>query len=152
LSSLLGGSELEERHRTMSFKRRLYLVIFMILAVAGELFWLGYVAAGTVEAADVVAREVLVPASLPNLERLNLLSVQPVTVEGQRVGRVFVYDDATTKRSADYLELYNNTDNLVAVGWFDRFGIERVALDRGLLREAHKLEGVFVVLLEGDSL
>jgi hypothetical protein len=136
----------------MSFQRRLYLVIFMILAVAGELFWLGYVAAGTVEAAEGVSREVLLPASLPNTEGLNLLSILPVSVEGQRVGRVAVYDDAATKRSADYLELYNNSDDLVAVGWYDRFGIERLALDRGLLRETHNLEGVFVVLLEGDSL
>ena|SRR5918996_2676496 len=137
----------------MSLKRRLYLVIFIILALAGELFLLGYIAASAVEAADGTSqRKGLMSASPPETDRLSLVSILPVTVEGQNVGRVAVYDDAATKRSADYLELYNNTDDLLAVGWFDRFGIERVALDRGLLQETHKLEGVFVILLEGDSL
>src|SRR5919106_1021487 len=109
----------------MSLKRRLYLVIFIILAVAGELFLLGYIAVNAVEAADGASqREVMLPASLPETDRLILVSILPLTVEGERVGRVAVYDDATTKRSADYVELYNNTDNLLVVGWFDRFGIE----------------------------
>ena len=38
-----------------------------------------------------------------------------------------------------------------AVGWFDRFGIQRLAVDRGLLEDEDKLEGVFVLLSEGDS-
>jgi len=38
-----------------------------------------------------------------------------------------------------------------AVGWFDRFGIRRLAVDRGL-EDEDKLEGVFVLLSEGDSI
>jgi hypothetical protein len=137
----------------MSLKGRLYLVIFIILAVAGELFLLGYIAASAVEAADETwQRKGFMSASPPETDRLSLVSILPVTVEGQRVGRLAVYDDSTTKRSADYLELYNTTDDLLAISWFDRFGIERLALDRGLLRETYKLEGVFVILLDGDSL
>ena len=68
------------------------------------------------------------------------------------MGRVTIYDDPTTQRSADYLELYNNAGHLVAVGWFDRFGIERMAVDRGLLEDRDELEGVFVVLLDGEAL
>jgi hypothetical protein len=65
---------------------------------------------------------------------------------------VTVYDDSTTQRSADYLELYNNADNLVALSWFDRFGIERMAVDRGLLEDRDELMGVFVVLLDGEAI
>ena len=68
------------------------------------------------------------------------------------MGRVAIYDDPTTQRSADYLELYNNAGDLVAVGWFDRFGIERMAVDRGLLEDRDELEGVFIVLLDGEAL
>jgi hypothetical protein len=50
--------------------------------------------------------------------------------------------DSRTQRPADYIELYNNTGNLVAVRWFDTYGIERMAVDRGLLEDRDKLEGV----------
>jgi hypothetical protein len=63
-----------------------------------------------------------------------------------------VYDDPTTARPADYFDLYDNVGDLVAVGWFDRFGIRRVAVDRGLVEEKNDLEGVFVTLVEGDSI
>jgi len=69
----------------------------------------------------------------------------------QIVGSVVVYDDPTTQRPADYIELYNNTGNLVAVGWFDRYGIERIAVDRGLLDDRDELEGVLVVVLDGEA-
>jgi hypothetical protein len=82
---------------------------------------------------------------------LRPVSIVPVTVKGEIVGRVTIYDDSTTQRSADYLELYNNAGNLVAVSWFDRFGIERMAVDRGLLEYRDELMGVFVVLLDGEA-
>jgi hypothetical protein len=66
------------------------------------------------------------------------------------LGRVAVYDDSTTQRPADYLELYNNTDNLVAVSWFDRYGIERTAVDRGLLEGKDELRGIFVFVFDGE--
>jgi len=62
-----------------------------------------------------------------------------------------VYDAPTTKRPADYFELYNTNGDLLAVGWFDRFDIERLAVDRGMLDDAGEVAGVFVSLLEGDS-
>src|SRR5215470_5826652 len=37
-------------------------------------------------------------------------------------------------------------------GWFDQFGIQRVAVDRGLLEREDKVEGVYVFFLEGDSI
>ena len=68
------------------------------------------------------------------------------------MGQVTIYDDSTTQRSADYLEFHNNAGHLVAVGWFDRFGIARMAVDRGLLEDRDELEEVFVVLLDGEAL
>jgi hypothetical protein len=52
----------------------------------------------------------------------------------------------------DYLALYDSAGDLVALGWFDRFGIQRIAVDRGLLDEGDELEGVFVFFLDGDSI
>jgi hypothetical protein len=65
---------------------------------------------------------------------------------------VYVYADVGTKRTADYLELYDKEGDLVGASWFDRFGIQRTAIDRGIMEEEDKLEGVFVVVLDGDSI
>src|SRR5499426_800048 len=79
------------------------------------------------------------------------ISTVPCIVEGNIVGQFTVYDDPTTERSVDYWELYDNDGDLVAISWFDRFGIERLAIDRGLVDEGDKLEGAFVVFSDGDS-
>jgi hypothetical protein len=50
------------------------------------------------------------------------------------------------------LELYDIDTNLLAVGWFDRFGIQRIAIDRGLFDGGSILQGVFVTVLDGDAL
>jgi hypothetical protein len=42
--------------------------------------------------------------------------------------------------------------NLVAVRWFDRFGIERIAVDCSLFDGESKLQSGFVTLLSGESL
>ncbi len=83
---------------------------------------------------------------------LTLVSFSSLLIAGNTVGEVLIYDAPTTKRPADYFELYDADDDLFAVSWFDRFGIQRVAVDRGLLEEADKLEGVFVILLQGEPL
>jgi hypothetical protein len=102
----------------MTFKRRIYLVVFVLLGFVAELLFLGYLAT-KVLGADVPSKQDFVPASVPERNHLRLISMLPVTVEGEIVGRVAVFDDSTTQRSADYLELHNNTGNLVAVSWFD---------------------------------
>ena len=99
-----------------------------------------------------LARESLVPISGPKEHRLTLILSSRLIVEGKTVGEVLVYDDPTTKRPADYFELYDRAGDLVAIGWFDRFGIRRMILDRGLLDGTDDLEGVFVFLVEGDSI
>jgi hypothetical protein len=79
------------------------------------------------------------------------MSVTVVIVDGEAVGVAAVYDDPATARPADYCELYDNSHELVGLGWFDRFGIERMALDRRLLANDNSIEGIFVVFSDGDS-
>src|SRR5215467_1476800 len=134
----------------MRFKSRIYLVIFVIFGFAAGLFpidELGTKAA----AADTFSRQEIFPTSVPEKNQLRPISILPVTVEGQIVGRIVVYDDPATQRSADYLELYTNTGDLVAVSWFDKYGVERTAVDRGLLEDKDELEGILVVVLDGDA-
>jgi hypothetical protein len=86
----------------------------------------------------------------PEGHPLNLISRSSVFVNDQAAGAVLAYDDPSTDRPADYFELYDSAGGLVAVGWFDRFGIRRMAVDRALLEQKSALEGDFVTLLEGD--
>ena len=145
----------------MSFKSRIHFVIFIIFAFVAELFFFDDLATKAAEAADIPSKqEIFLPVSVPQRNHLRPIAILPITVEAkivghvvvQIVGSVVVYDDPTTQRPTDYIELYNNTGNLVAVGWFDRYGIERMALDRGLLEDRDELEGVLVVVLDGEAI
>ncbi len=127
--------------------------VYFILQFVGLLFFLGCMAIKSLEAADsALEPEALLTADGLEHPSLTLVSFSPLVIAGTTVGKVLIYDDPTTKRPADYFELYDADDDLFAVSWFDRFGIQRVAVDRGLLEQADKLEGVFVVLLEGEPL
>ncbi len=99
-----------------------------------------------------LAQEVVQPEFEPERRYLILMSLAAVVVDGNTVGALAVYDDPITKRPVDYIELYNSPGDLVAVSWFDEFGIQRVAVDRALLKDAVQPEGVFVLLLEGDAI
>ena len=127
--------------------------VYFILQFVGLLFFLGCMAIKSLEAADsALEPEALLTAAGLEHPSLTLVSFSSLLIAGNTVGKVLIYDDPTTKRPADYFELYDADDDLFAVSWFDRFGIQRVAVDRGLLEEADKLEGVFVILLEGEPL
>jgi len=93
----------------------------------------------------------LLPSSAPETDRLLLVSFVTMAPEAEIIGALAAYDDPKTRRSVDYLELYDGTGSLLLISWVDRFGIRRTAMDRGLLQEeASRLEGVLVLLLEGD--
>jgi hypothetical protein len=134
----------------MTIENRIYFIIFMILEFIGVLFFLGFIATGFAAAATASEHESLLSPTQLEQHSLTLASSSPLVVEGQTLGEVLVYDDPTTKRPADYFELYDNPGDLIAVGWFDKFGIERMAVDRGILDGEDELEGVFVSLSEGD--
>jgi hypothetical protein len=123
----------------------------MILEFVGLLFFLGFIATRSLEAAETEPEALFIAAGAEH-RSLTLVSVSPLVVEDKILGALIVYDNPTTKRPADYFELYDSDDDLLAVGWFDRFGIQRMAVDRGLLERGDELEGVFVSLLDGDSI
>jgi hypothetical protein len=89
--------------------------------------------------------------ALPQKDRLALKSIVRISDKGQILGALAAYDDAATSRPLDYLELYNNAGALIVISWFDEFGIERLAVDRALEEQSEKLEGVFVLVVTGDS-
>ena len=127
--------------------------VYFILQFVGLLFFLGFMAIKSLEAADsALEPEALLTAAGLEHPSLTLVSFSSLLIAGNTVGKVLIYDDPTTKRPADYFELYDTDGDLLAVDWFDRFGIQRMAVDRGLLEKTLKLEGVFVVLIEGDSI
>lgn len=137
----------------MALKNKIYFIIFIIVGFIGLLSFLGFIATRSLEAADNTSEpEVLLSATGLEQHSLTLVSSSPLVVEGQTLGQVLVYDDPSTKRPADYFELHENPGGLIAVGWFDRFGIERMAVDRGMLDGEGELEEVFVSFLEGDSI
>jgi hypothetical protein len=133
----------------MAFKNKIY---FIILGIVAQLLFFGDVRADGLQPNDNASEQEIV--TVPAHDSMTLVSSQPWVVEGGEVWgtlAAYVYDDVTTKRPADYCELYGSTGDLVAISWFDRFGIQRLAVDRGLIDESDKLEGTFVVFLDGDS-
>ena len=125
-------------------------VKLIILGLIIQLVVFGHANAQPVEVTDNASGwEILDTASKNGF--LERISTVPCIVEGNIVGEFIVYDDPTTERLVDYWELYDNDGDLVAISWFDRFGIERLAIDRGLVDEGDKLEGAFVVFSDGDS-
>ena len=133
----------------MAFRNKIY---FIILGIVAQLLFFGDVRADGLQPNDNASEQEIV--MVPAHDNMTLVSSQPWVVEGGEVWgtlAAYVYDDVTTKRAADYWELYGSTGDLVAISWFDRFGIQRLAVDRGLLEESDKPEGTFVVFLDGDS-
>jgi hypothetical protein len=99
-----------------------------------------------------LAQEALLADSGAKECSLTLVRFSRLIVEDNTVGAVLAYDDPTTGRPTDYFELYDSTGDLVATGWYDRFGIRRMTIDRGLVDGTDDLEGVFVSLVGGDSI
>jgi hypothetical protein len=90
-------------------------------------------------------------AGLPQVT-FTLVSISPLLANGQTVGAIAVYDDPTTQRAADYLEVFDSGGALVVVSWIDRFGIERLVVDRALVDGGQELEGVFVMVVNGEAI
>ena len=106
--------------------------------------------AGVTETGDLCLPQQIFSAA-SSMHALVLVSVASVVLDDETLGNVVAYHDPNTKRPADYFELYDSEGNLLAIGWYDRFGIRRIAVDRGLFDEAQEPQGVFVTLLDGDS-
>jgi hypothetical protein len=136
----------------MKFRTKLHFIIFMITELASLLFFC-YVGVEPSGAVDIVlGKDLSLSALISEQPRLSLSAVSPFVAEGKIVGVLAAYDDLTTKRAVDYWEVYDSENHLLVVCWFDRFGIERTAVDRALLGDGAELEGVFVPFIEGDSI
>ena len=127
-------------------------VLFLIAAVSwAEFCYAGQVFPDVIRTAETAAPGQIF-SSITGARRLDLLSFAPVVVDGKNLGALVVYDDPKTARTDDYVELYDNSGSLVAVGWYDRFGIQRIAVDSGLFDDGYVLKGTFVTLASGDSI
>jgi hypothetical protein len=81
---------------------------------------------------------------------LKVIQSSPLVAGGMKIGTAVFYDDPSTRRAADYLELYDGQGGLFAVSWFDRFGIQRIAVDRAFVDGEERLEGVFVAVVDDN--
>jgi hypothetical protein len=102
-----------------------------------QFFVFGDVAAEPIDGSNsVLQRGISPPDSKAQRAHLVLLSILPLITEAEIVGTVAEYDDPASERPVDYREVYDTEGNLVALSWFDGFGIQRVAVDRGLVEES----------------
>ena len=131
----------------MAYRYKFY---FVILSIIGSLLIYGTVRAQEAPLSDNTAEPQMVTG--PEQHPKRLVSLDPWVVEDEIVGTVaaYVYDDVTTERPVDYWEIYNQKGELLAASWFDGLGVRRTAVDRGIIEEKDQLEGVFVLVIDGD--
>jgi hypothetical protein len=137
----------------MLLKNKIFLVIIFFFGFVAELIVLGWIANANAQAAESAAKpKIVLPTYGQAQSSLQLISLSPLVADGKTVGAVAVYDDPATRRSDDYLELYDSDGDLVAVGWFDRFGIQRIAVDRAFVEGREDLQGEFVTEVDGEPI
>ena len=131
----------------MAIRNKIRLIILGILI---QLFLFSGLRAGEIPPGENESKQ---EVSGPEQHQMTLISLEPWVVEGELLGLVaaYTYDDVRTERPADYWELYNNQGGLVAVSWFDKLGVRRTAVDRGIVEEEDDLEGVFVVIVSDGT-
>ena len=127
-------------------------ISFLVLAIVAQLIFFGTARAGHLQRQENFTEQASV--TTPEHDEMTLVSSEPLIVEGEVLGVLagYVYKDVSTQRPVDYWELYDDAGDLLAISWFDKFGIQRTAIDRGIVEEADKLEGVFVIVLDGESI
>jgi hypothetical protein len=129
-------------------------ISLIIVAVVAQLMFFGPARADDLQRHRNVTQQESVTTPERERTEMTLVRSEPWMVEGEVVGVLagYVYKDVSTQRAVDYWELYDDAGDLLAVTWFDKFGIQRTAVDRGIVEEADKLEGLFVVILEGETI
>jgi hypothetical protein len=137
----------------MSHRSPNQLTAALVLKTVGALILLACIPAGNAQGSDLgMGQPDSVPAVMAQRENLNLISHSPLIAGGQKLGTVVIYDNPATRRPADYLELYDTAGGVVAIVWFDRFGIQRTVVDRALVEDGEELEGVLVAVSEGEPI
>ena len=124
----------------------------VILIFSACLLWVGNAFGVELRTVSNLRNEaVIVPVSAPNRDELKLLNYVTFAKDTQMSGWVAFYDDPETKRDVDYLELYDTAGNLLIIGWLDRFGITRTAVDLGLVGEdAAEVRRILLLIPEGE--
>lgn len=137
----------------MSLKNKNCLAASIASGVIGGLIMFGCIDLARAQAADSSSqpRFAALAVGLPQV-RFTLVSYSPLFANGETLGAIAVYDDPMTQRPADYLEVFDHGGALVVVSWFDRFGIERLIVDRALVEGGQELEGVFVAVVNGEAI
>ena len=100
---------------------------------------------------EVVTRQELLHSVSP-IEKVALIGAARLVDDDNVLGLVAFYDDPGTERPVDYIEVYDENDDLLAFGWFDRFGIERIAVDTVVLGASEKPEATYVILVDGQTI
>lgn len=117
---------------------------------AAAMFFVLFTAVGSNAAeSDTIRQDAINSSQLPQRPS-SVVKVSQLIAGGRRLGTVVWYDDSATPRPADYVEVYDSDGGLVAVAWFDRYGIERVAMDRAFIEGRERLEGTFIAVVDGD--
>ncbi|HKA33326.1 MAG TPA: hypothetical protein VKH64_08950 [Candidatus Binatia bacterium] len=102
--------------------------------------------------ADELTKQDLLHTIRPPAERLSLVRAARVVDDDKVLGIVTMYDDPATERPVDYMEIYDTAGNLLAFGWFDQFGIERIAVDRSFVEPSQRPAGRFLIFADGQQL
>jgi hypothetical protein len=101
----------------MPLARKIYFVIIVFVGFAGLMLFLVKMAEATVQVtAGAPEIDAARTPGLPSLS-MNLISLTAVVSGDRTVGKLAVYDDPRTARPEDYIELYDNGGQLVAVCW-----------------------------------
>ena len=131
----------------MGCKNKIYFLASIIPLMI--VFVLGRAGAGSLQVIENSSpRDKLMdPASLPAQKELKLITLSRITIEGAIMA---LYDDPATKRPVDYAEVHNAAGDLLGIFWFDRFGILRTLVDRSVMEKKDVVEGVMVLVLDGD--
>jgi hypothetical protein len=113
-------------------------------------FVLGQAGAGSLQVIEnfYSRNKLMDPASSPEQKELKLVTLSRITIEGAIMA---VYDDAATKRPVDYAEVHNASGDLLAIFWFDKFGILRTLIDRSIIEKKDKVAGDLLLVLDGDA-
>jgi len=117
----------------------LFAIVFILLAAA------------PLHSEDYLSDDSSGTITPPDPNKLHVVAMSTVT-SGSEMRAIVVYDDPATNRPVDYIAMYSPSGELLALSWYDRFGIERMAVDRGLLENTDRPEGIFVAFSTGAVL
>jgi hypothetical protein len=96
--------------------------------------------------------QVMMPASVP--ERSLMTIVDHIMFVDSGIAAILIfYDDKTTGRDLDYVEVYDIEGDLLLLSWIDQMGVCQAAVDRGLLNfDEPEIDGTLVIVGVGREL